>query len=65
MAAKTPMSMLEEEERRPPVRLGSDRAKPHDRSTVRPIAAEIRLRELDRKWTGAAERLWRDRKHAS
>ena len=63
MAATTPMSMLEEE-RRAPVRLASFRAKPHDRSAARPIAAEIRPPELDRKWKGAAQRLRRDRKHA-
>jgi hypothetical protein len=65
MAAKTPLSMLEEEERRARVRLGAYRAKLHSRSAASPMATEIRLRELERKWKGAAERLHRARKGVS
>jgi hypothetical protein len=65
MAAKTPMSMLEEEERQARVRLGSYRAKLHTRSAASPMAADIRLRELERKWKGADERLRCARKGVS
>jgi hypothetical protein len=62
MAAKTPLSMLEEEERQARVRLAAYRAKLHTRSATSPMAADIRLRELERRWKGAAERLRRARK---
>jgi len=63
MAAKTSMSLLEGEEWRVRVRLAAHRAKLHDRSAASPIAAEISMRGLERKWKGAAERLRRDRRH--
>jgi hypothetical protein len=62
MAAKTPLSMLEEEERRARLRLASHRAKLYSRSASSPMAAGIRVRELERKWKGAAERLRRGRR---
>jgi hypothetical protein len=62
MAVKTPLSMLEEEERRARLRLASYRAKLYSRSAISPMAAEMRLRELERKWKGAAERLRRGRR---
>ena len=65
MAAKTPLSTLEEEERRARTRLASYRAKLYDRSAASPMAVKMRLRELERRWKGAAGRLSRARKNAS
>ena len=62
MAANTPLSMLEEEERRARMPLGSFSAKLCSRSAISPMAAEMQLRELERKWKGAAERLRRGRR---
>jgi hypothetical protein len=64
MATKIPLSTLEEEERRARVRLASCRAKRYKRSAASPMAVEMRLRELERRWKGAAERLRRARKDA-
>jgi hypothetical protein len=64
MAAKTPIAMLEEEERRARTRLASYRAKLYNHSAASPMAVAMRLRELERKWKGAAERLRRARKNA-
>jgi hypothetical protein len=64
MAAKLPLSTLEEEERRARVLLAAFRARLFDRNGASPMATEIRLRELERRWKGAAERLRKARTHA-
>jgi hypothetical protein len=45
-------------------RLASYRAKLYNHSAASPMAVAMRLRELERKWKGAAERLRRARKNA-
>lgn len=65
MATKIAVSTLEEEERRAQVRLAAYRAKLYGRSAISPMAADIRLRELERQWRGAAERLRNARKRSS
>jgi hypothetical protein len=65
MAAKIPLSTLEEEERQSRMRLAAYRAKLHTRNAGSPMASDIRLRELERKWKGAAERLRRARMDVS
>ena len=57
MAAKVALSTLEEEERRSRCRLASFRARLYRRDAASPIAVERRLRELERRWTGASARL--------
>lgn len=64
MAGKTPISMLEEEERRARTRLAAFRGKQFHGSGGSPMKVEMRLRELERKWKGAAERLHKAR-HAT
>jgi hypothetical protein len=58
MAGNAPLSILEEE-RRARTRLASFRAKLYQHDATGPMAAEIRLHELERKWKGAAQRLER------
>jgi hypothetical protein len=62
MAGKTPLAHLKEDERRARVRLASYRARLFDGKVANPVATEIRLRELERRWKGAAERLRKARK---
>ncbi len=64
MAAKVPLSMLEEEERRSRRRLASFRARLYRRDSASPIVVERRLRELERKWRGASLRLREARRKA-
>jgi hypothetical protein len=64
MATKTPFPMLEDEERRTRIRLAAFRAKLYRHDRASPMATEIRLHELERKWKGAAERLRSGRKNA-
>jgi hypothetical protein len=64
MSTKTALSILEDEELRARVRLAAYRAKLYDRNPGSPMAMAARLRELERKWKGAAERLRRARKEA-
>jgi hypothetical protein len=59
MAGNTPLPILEEQERRARTRLGSYRARLYRHDATSPMAAEMRLRELERKWQGAAHRLQR------
>jgi hypothetical protein len=59
MAGNTQLLILEEEERRAPTRLASYRAKLYRHDATSPMAVEMRLRELERKWKGAAHRLQR------
>ncbi len=49
IAHKTPLSILEEEERRARFRLASYRAKLYNRGAASGMAAETRLRELERQ----------------
>jgi hypothetical protein len=62
MSAKPPLELVEEEERRARVRLAAFRARLYRHDGASPIAVERRLRELERKWVGAQERL-RDARH--
>jgi hypothetical protein len=62
MAGKTPISKLEDEERRARMRLGSYRARLYRRNATSPMGTQMRLQELERKWKGAAERLRRARR---
>lgn len=61
MSGKTPISTLEEEERRARTRLAAFRAKQFHGGSSSPMAVDIRLRELERKWKGADDRLRRAR----
>lgn len=62
MATKIPLSTLEEDERRAHLRLAAYKAKLYWSRAASPMAASIRLQELERKSKGAAERLRRARK---
>ncbi len=57
MAAKVALSTLEEEERRCRRRLASFRARLYRHDAASPIAVDRRLRELERSWKGASNRL--------
>jgi hypothetical protein len=57
MGAQTPLEILEEEERRARIRLAAFRARLYRRDHASAIAVDRRLRELERRWKGAAERL--------
>ncbi len=61
MGVHTPIAILEEEERRARIRLAAYRARLYRHNGASPMATERRLRELERKWQGAAERLRRAR----
>jgi hypothetical protein len=56
MSGKPPISMLEEEDRRARTKLAAYRAQLLG-GGASPMAAEMRLRELERRAQGAAERL--------
>ncbi len=62
MTVKTPISTLEQEERRLHNRLAAYRAKLYRKDGASPIAVDIKLRELERRWRGAADRLRRARR---
>jgi hypothetical protein len=62
MGTKTPIAILEEEERRARIRLAAYRARLYRHNGASPIVVDRRLRELERKWNGAAKRL-RQAKH--
>jgi len=64
MGIPTPLQTLEEEERRARVRLAAYRARLYRHGPMSPIVTDIRLRELERRWEGAAERLRRARRTA-
>lgn len=57
MPHETPLSILEEEERRARIRLASFRVRLFRPDGMSPMTAEARLRELQRRWKGAADRL--------
>ena len=57
MVARTSLSALEEEERPARVSLASYRARLYRSDHASPMAVGMRLRELERQWIGAAERL--------
>ena len=57
MGTKTPIEILEEEERRARVRLGAYRARLYRHNGSSPIVVDRHLRELERRWEGAAKRL--------
>jgi hypothetical protein len=57
MGAKTPLTVLEEEECRARIRLAAFGARLYRSDACSAIAVQRRLRELERKWKGAAERL--------
>ncbi len=59
MASQQPVEKLEEEERRARTRLAAFRAKRYRHDNASPMAVEMRQRELERKWRGAANRLRR------
>jgi hypothetical protein len=61
MSVKTPISVLEEEERRARLRLAAFRARLYRSDGASPMATEARLRELQRRWKGASDRLARGR----
>lgn len=60
MASRTPISQLEDEERRAHIRLAAFRARLLRRDGSA-IAYNRRLRELERQYKGAVERLRRER----
>jgi hypothetical protein len=62
MGSTTPIETLEEEERRARIRLAAYRASLYRRNGLSPMRAEMRLRERERQWKGAAERLRRARR---
>lgn len=62
MPAKIPIPTLEEDERRARIRLQAFRARLFRRDYMSPMGADMRLRELERKWKGAADRLRRARR---
>ena len=57
MRTKVPLEPLKEEERKAWIRLAAFRARLYRRDSASPIDVERRLRELERKWKGAADRL--------
>ncbi len=63
MASTTPVEMLEEQERRARMRLAAFRAKRYRHDGASAMSVEIRQRELERKWRGAASRLRQARRH--
>lgn len=62
---RTPLPMLEEDERCARVKLAAYRARLYRHDGASPMAIEIRLRELERRWQGAADRLRRAKKSGS
>jgi hypothetical protein len=60
MATRTPISQLEEEERRAQIRLAAFKARALRRDGSA-MAFDRRLRELERQYHGAVERLQRER----
>jgi hypothetical protein len=65
MTSQTPISVLQEEERRARRRLAAFRAKLYEPGDGGAMRAKLRLHELERKWEGAAERLRKARRSAS
>ena len=62
MGAQTPLTVLEEEGRRARARLAAFWARLDRGDAASPAVVERRMRELERRWNGAAERL-RDAEH--
>lgn len=62
MTTKTPISMLEDDERRARRRLASFKARLYRDDSASPITTQRKLLELERRWQGAVSRLRRARR---